>query len=109
MSMPEEDHVDVRHLLGDELRRVLDRQFGPVGRSAALAGVRAHDDDVGALGLLITGTQRLAVSTRSGTSTLPDTLALSQMTTPGFVSPSTPTLTGGCPFATFSCVMVYGV
>ena len=45
----------------------------------------------------ITGTQRAAASTRPCTSTLPETFALSQMTTPGFVRPSTPTRIGGRP------------
>ena len=48
--------------------------------------------------LRMTGTQRAADSMRSSTSILPLTFALSQMTTPGLVRPSTPTRIGGRPF-----------
>ena len=56
----------------------------------------------------ITGTQRFAVSTMSRTSSLPLTFALSQMTMPGLVRPSTPTRIGLAPLGC-SVLIVYGV
>lgn len=55
----------------------------------------------------MTGTQRRAVSTRSRKSSLPETLALSQIATPGLVRPSSPTRIGGKP-GTRIVLIMYG-
>ncbi len=53
------------------------------------------------------GTHRAACSSRPGKVSFPCTYALSQIAMPGFVSPSTATLTGGAPF-TWNFLMKYG-
>ena len=109
VGVADEDRVDAGHLLGQQRRW---RSRGRAARRRRTTRCRRRSGTTtmttSAPAALSRGTMTLACSTMPGNFTLPSTLALSQIATPGVTRPRMPTLIG-LRAGTLTVLMTHGL